>query len=222
MQVDLVIFDLDGVLVESEVILARTLSARLADIGIAITAEEIVRRFHYRPFPAIVETLAEEQGVSAPSAFIDALPAIYAEAIDHRLTAVAGAEEMLAALTLPKCVASGSRPDNLRRKLEIVGFLGHFGPHLYSAFEVARPKPAPDIFLHAAQRLATPPEHCLVVEDAVPGIAAARAAGMHALGFCGAGHCHDAWEETLRTAGADGILHDLTGLPAYIERLKGD
>lgn len=219
MTIDLLIFDLDGVLVESEVLVARTLSERLSGIGIAVDADTIIRRFHYVPYPTITERLAVEQGVTVPDGFLDTLPDVYAAALTRDLVATPGAREALSALPLRKCIASGSRPEGLRRKLELVGFLDFFEPHLFSAFDAGQPKPAPDVFHMAARALGVEPARCLVVEDAVVGIEAARAAGMHALGYCGGGHCHDGWADALQAAGAHDVLHDLRLLPAYLQGL---
>lgn len=218
MRVDLLIFDLDGVLVESEIVVASALSRMLAEIGIEISQQEIIRRFHYWPYQRITEHLAAEQGVSVPDGFMERLPEAHASALE-KLDAVSGAAAALEALGQPKCVASGSRPYGLKRKLELTGLLHHFGPRLYSAFELGRPKPAPDVFLLAARECGAEPANCLVIEDAVVGIKAARAAGMHALGFCGATHCHEGWAEGLTAAGAHAVIDDLGKLPAYIDRL---
>jgi len=220
MSIDLLIFDLDGVLVESEMLVARVLSERLAGIGIQADAGLIIRRFHYMPYPAITSRLAAEQGVTVPEGFVETLPDVYAAALTRELTATPGARETLGALRLPKCIASGSRPEGLRRKLELVGLLEFFDPHLFSAFDVPRPKPAPDVFDMAARSLGVAPARCLVVEDAVVGIEAALAAGMHAVGYCGGGHCHDGWDDRLRQAGAHQVLDDLRLLPAYLDGLN--
>lgn len=217
--VELLIFDLDGVLVESEIQVAAALCERLAAVDIVADVDLIIRRFHYMPHPLIAETLAAEQGRRVPSAFYHTVHEAYSAALGEHLCAVKGAHDALTRLALPKCIASGSRPEGLRRKLEIVGLLPFFEPHLFSAFEIGKPKPAPDIFLHAARRLGVSPDCCLVIEDAVVGIQAAKAAGMHALGFCGAAHCHEGWAEALTAAGADGILHELGELPAYVAEL---
>ncbi|HZU89792.1 MAG TPA: HAD-IA family hydrolase, partial [Stellaceae bacterium] len=121
-------------------------------------------------------------------------------------------------LTLPVCVASSSLPAQLRLGLEVAGLLEFFEPHLFSATMVAHGKPAPDLFLYAAARMGAAPRHCLVVEDSLAGVTAARAAGMTALGFCGGSHCRPGHGERLLAGGAAHVIRDMRDLPAAIER----
>ena len=215
-ETELVIFDLDGVLVDSEIVMARLLTERLRTAGIAIDTPTLIRRFHYTPIETIPKRLGREQGVTVADDLVADLWEVYYRVLETELNAIAGAEETVAALGLPKCIASGSRPENLRWKLQHVGLLDHFEPALFSAFDVPHGKPAPDVFLHAAARMKARPESCLVIEDAVVGVQAARAAGMPVLGFAGGGHWYPGMEESLAAAGADAVLSDLRDLAGMI------
>ena len=120
---------------------------------------------------------------------------------------------------MPACVASSSAPDQLRRKLDLAGLRARFGSGVFSASMVARGKPAPDLFLYAAAQMAAPPARCVVVEDSPAGIAAARAAGMAAIGFCGGGHCRPGHGARLAACGAAVVIADMRELAGAASRL---
>ncbi len=121
----------------------------------------------------------------------------------------------LAAIGLPKCVASSGTPEKIRHGLNCAGLYDRLAPHIFSASQVKRGKPAPDLFLFAAGQMATPAERCLVIEDSVPGITGARAAGMTVLGFHGGSHCRPGYGDTLRAAGAVMTFDDMRQLPGF-------
>src|SRR5207248_156325 len=125
-----------------------------------------------------------------------------------RLTEVSGAGAAVAGMPLLKAVASSSTKEGLERKLRQVGLWQYFEPHVYSADHVQNAKPAPDLFLHAAERLGVAPKQCLVLEDSVHGVTAARAAGMRVWGFLGGGHVHDRHGVRLTAAGAERLVQD--------------
>lgn len=127
-----------------------------------------------------------------------------------------GVEEALAALTCKVCVASSSSPERLRHSLSLVGLLRWFDPHIFSAAQVARGKPAPDLFLFAARQMGVEPHSCVVIEDSVPGVAGATAAGMRVIGFTGGSHCGPGHSVRLRSAGAFATLADLGELPGLL------
>ena len=120
---------------------------------------------------------------------------------------------------MPYCVASSSTPDQISRKLDLTGLLPRFGDNLFSATMVARGKPAPDLFLFAAREMGAAPERCLVVEDSPAGIAAALAAGMTAIGFCGGSHCGPDHGVRLEACGAAAVIADMRGLADAAARL---
>ncbi len=213
----LVIFDCDGVLVDSEPISLACLTAGLNRIGVAIDVETVRARFAGTSMPSIMQHIAADYGVAAPDGFVEAVKAETLRAFDAELRAMAGAAEVIAALDLPTCVASSSDPVRLRHSLGLTGLLPLFEDRVFSSVEVARGKPFPDLFLHAAARMDYPPETCLVVEDSVPGVTAARAAGMRVVGFTGGGHWgHDRLGADLTAAGAEQVVSDYPALARII------
>jgi HAD superfamily hydrolase (TIGR01509 family) len=184
-----VIFDCDGVLVDSELIAARAAAAFFCENGIAITAEEMVARFAGVGAPKVTEVLAAEAGIAATAALTEARGRRVMAALDAELAAMPGVEAALSAIALPKCVASSSHPDRLRRSLEITGLARFFDGAVFSANQVRRGKPAPDLFLFACARMGADPTRCIVVEDSPVGVAAGVAAGMTVIGFTGGSHC---------------------------------
>ena len=134
-----------------------------------------------------------------------------------------GVSEALAELSARVCVASSSAPERLRFTLKTAGYESHFGPNVFSATQVAHGKPSPDLFLFAARGMGVDPGDCLVIEDSVSGVAAARAAGMTVFGFVGGGHFASPDEAAeLTAAGADLIFDDMTLLPALVARAADD
>ena len=213
----LVIFDCDGVLVDSEPISLACLTGGLNRIGVAIDVETVRARFAGTSMPSIMAHIARDYGVTAPDGFVEAVKAETLRAFDAELKAMAGAAEMIAALDLPCCVASSSDPVRLRHSLGLTGLLPLFDGRIFSSVEVPRGKPFPDLFLHAAARMGTAPADCLVIEDSVPGVTAARAAGMRVIGFTGGGHWgHDPLGADLAAAGAAAIVADYRTLAGRI------
>ena len=169
------------------------------------------------------DTTAEveaELGRSLPADFIAQLKTRMDAAFAASLRAVPHLEAALDALDRPFCVASSGTPDKIATSLRLVG-LGHrFAARIFSATEVARGKPAPDLFLLAARRMAVEPERCLVIEDSVPGVLGARAAGMTVLGYCGGSHCRPDHAAALTAAGAAASFDDMRQLSDLIEQFE--
>jgi HAD superfamily hydrolase (TIGR01509 family) len=215
----LVIFDCDGVLVDSEQLANATLAELMTSLGYPISAEEAIRTFTGRSLADVV-TLAENL-LGRP------IPADIGERYGQRLLArfrselapVAGVHAAIAALPYRRCVASSSTRERLLLSLELTGLAPLFGEHVYSATQVSRGKPAPDLFLFAARSEGEPPSNCIVIEDSLLGVEAARAAGMAVIGFTGASHASDNLAESLVTAGASSIIRSMAELPAAVERL---
>ena len=149
---ELVIFDLDGVLVDSEPISARVTAAALTEAGIGISAAEVCDRFLGVSTAAMLRTLEAEHGTRLPESFQEILRASILKAFEHELEPVPGVAALLDALAVDRCVASSSHPARIRRSLELAGLLERFAPHLFSATMVSAGKPAPDLFLLAACR----------------------------------------------------------------------
>ncbi|MCX4524314.1 HAD family hydrolase [Streptomyces sp. NBC_01551] len=183
--VGLVIFDCDGVLVDSERIAARVHVALGAELGWPLTEEETVRRFVGRSNASIRELLAARVGAQTAREWDERFVTMHAEAVDAGLTPVDGLPEALDAITLPTCVASSGSHEKMRHTLGRTGLYERFAGRIHSATEVSRGKPAPDLFLYAAGRMGVDPSACVVVEDSRPGVEAARAAGMRSFGYAG-------------------------------------
>ena len=212
-----VIFDLDGTLVDSEVIAAPACVAALDSLGFSIDVATLARRFTGLTDAAIVRRLAAEQGVAVD--VDDAVAVIERHALARlaaELEPIKGARALVEAVTVPRAVASNSGPRRIRVCLERTGLARAFGPHRYSAAEVAQGKPAPDVFLHAARRLGVPPADCVVVEDSAHGVEAAVAAGMTAIGFAGSRPEPFTHGDALAAAGAVHVAPTLDEIRALL------
>jgi HAD superfamily hydrolase (TIGR01509 family) len=213
---DLVIFDCDGVLVDSEVISSRAHAQTLTQHGYPITEDQVLVRFlgvSDREAQLIVEA---ETGRKLPDDFDAQMKAAALAFYADELKPIAYIAEAVQAIALPRCVASSGTPEKIHHGLVYTGLYDLFAPHVFSATQVARGKPAPDLFLFAAERMKVPPARCLVIEDSVAGVTGAREAGMTVLGFHGGSHCGAGHAETLRTAGAIETFDDMRGLPDLI------
>ena len=199
---ELIIFDCDGVLVDSEPIINRAHAQVLTACGYSITEETLVERFCGMSDPEMLDIIERECGRALPASYAARVGEMIESGFRQSLAPIDGVAELLDALRLPVCVASSSSPEQIRRKLELTGLLAHFGENLFSATMVARGKPAPDLFLYAAEQLRAAPKHCLVIEDSPAGIDAAIAAGMSAIGFNGGSHCGPEYAGRLQTRGA--------------------
>ncbi|MCZ8435961.1 HAD family hydrolase [Achromobacter ruhlandii] len=215
----LVIFDCDGVLIDSEIIAARAQSRALAEHGIAITPQEAARRFAGIPDTDMWQTLQDENARALPADF----PRQYADRLQdtfrQELRALPGVRETLAALRqrgMAYCVASSSTPPKLEAALKLVGLWEEFAPNVFSTAQVAHGKPAPDVFLFAARQMRTAILECVVVEDSVPGVRAARAARMRAVGYIGASHNGPDQRKRLLDEGAFEVIDDLRRLSEII------
>jgi len=213
----LFVFDCDGVLVDSEVVVAPVVAGLFTAHGAALTGDEVLDRYTGLANPEMMRQVEREFGVTLPDGFLTELEAAELEALERDLRPVPGIAAVLDALGgLPRCVASSSVPERIRRSLEVTGLAGYFGDHVFSAAEVARPKPAPDLFLHAAATMGFGAGECLVVEDSVFGVAAGVAAGMRVIGFTGATHGDGAAEVMLLGAGAEAVAADAGELTTLV------
>lgn len=185
---DLVIFDCDGVLVDSEGLSAGVLIALLADHGVAVDFDHFCARFLGRSFPTVAAGIRADFDVALPPDFEATYRARLLEAFTRHLKASPGIEAVLAAMDVPFCLATSSSPPRCLHSLRMTGLLRHFEGRIFTASEVPRGKPHPDLFLHAAARMGAEPSCCLVIEDSLPGIAAARAAGMAVIRYTGGSH----------------------------------
>ena len=216
---DLVIFDCDGVLVDSEPIFNRAHAAILSECGYEITPERVGERFCGISDADMLAAIEREWGRLLPADYRERVAALTDASCATGLTAFPCIREALDRMPAPICVASSSTPDRIRKSLGIVGLLDRFEPNIFSAVMVARGKPAPDLFLHAARAMGADPVRVIVIEDSVPGVRAAVAAQMAAIGFCGGSHCPEGHDDTLRRNGALATLADFRGLSAIIAAL---
>ena len=183
MSCELVIFDCDGVLIDSEPIANRVLAEQLDAAGLRLSVDQVMSRFVGKTRAGCLELAAELLGRRLPETFGDAWDKALFAALAREVRAVEGVAELLRELDFPYCVASNSTPERMQVSLTAAGLLPFFEGRMYSAAAVARPKPAPDLFLHAARSMNAPPSGCVVIEDTPTGVQAARAAGMTVLGY---------------------------------------
>ena len=208
----LLIFDCDGTLIDSERLYNRAWATRLALLGIGWTPIDVARRLMGRPIPDCLALIGEALGRAVPDDF---LPGVFAETdrlfASEGLQKTDGIDAALAALPQPKCVASSGLFEDVRDNLAATGLLPHFGvERLFVAAMVEHGKPAPDLFLLAAGRMGATPAECVVIEDSVPGVLGARAAGMRVLAYVARHNDGDA----LIAAGGEPFRHmrELPGL----------
>ncbi|MGR6429910.1 HAD family hydrolase [Rhizobium sp. PAMB 3174] len=185
---ELIIFDCDGVLVDSEPISVDVLVDAIRKAGGTISNEEAFDLFLGRSLSSVVETLKTQFEIVAGPAFLDRMRVALYERFREELEPVDGIKAALAALGTRHCVASSSQPERIRLSLTVTGLIDFFEPNIFSASMVRNGKPAPDLFFYAAERMQADPKDCIVIEDSPAGIQAAKAAGMRVFAFIGATH----------------------------------
>jgi HAD superfamily hydrolase (TIGR01509 family) len=208
---DLVIFDCDGVLIDSEPIANVVFSRQLETVGIRMSPEEVMRTFVGKSRDTCIAMAGEMHGVRMPADFAARWDDALHEALAREVKPVEGVPELLASLRIPCCVASNGEPMHMELGLRAAGLMRFVEGRLFSAKQVAHPKPAPDVYLHAAKTMGATPDRCAVVEDTATGVTAGIAAGMTVFGFVG-GPQSDA--ATLKSLGAKpfGRMSELRGL----------
>jgi HAD superfamily hydrolase (TIGR01509 family) len=220
--VDLVIFDCDGVLVDSEVISCAAHAETLTRHGYPITSDQVLERFLGVSDREARETIETELGRPLADDFESQMNEAALRRYTEDLRAIPYIDEAIAAIDLPKCVASSGTPEKIRHGLGCAGLYDQLAPYIFSASQVKRGKPAPDLFLFAAGRMQAAPARCVVIEDSLAGIAAAVAAGMPVLGFHGGSHCRPGHGDRLRAAGAVAAFGDMRLLPGLIGRIEAN
>ena len=219
---DLIIFDCDGVLVDSEVISCRAHAETLTRHGYPITADEVLNRFLGVSDREARLMIENEISRKLPNDFESQVKQATLQFYADDLRAISYVSEAIAAIGLPKCVASSGTPEKIRHGLTCAGLYDQLAPHIFSASEVKRGKPAPDLFLFAAEQMQAAPAQCLVIEDSIPGVTGAVAAGMTVLGFHGGSHCPPGHADTLRAAGAIMTFEDMRQLPDLIAQVEAN
>jgi HAD superfamily hydrolase (TIGR01509 family) len=198
-----IIFDFDGVIADSEVLANTILAEVVTELGIPTTLDDAYRDYMGKQFQEVIAAIEQALGRSLPDEFADDYQRRTLSKFRTDLRPIKGVREFIAAFhALPRCIASSSSPDRLALCLEVLEMETLFQGRVFSASMVARGKPHPDIFLHAAAEIGVQPERCIVIEDSASGVVAARAAGAMVVGLLAAGHIRDGHGAVLANAGA--------------------
>jgi HAD superfamily hydrolase (TIGR01509 family) len=212
----LVIFDCDGVLVDSEIIASRIFADCLGEVGIVLTIEEAAAFGVGKSAVTLAAAVEKEFGRPLPAGFIEGMRARIITAFTRELKPINGVARLLTALDLPRCVASNSHIDRVRHALKTTGLLRYLDPNIYTAAMVERGKPAPDLFLFAAAQHGVAPAQCLVVEDSLSGVVAALAAEMTVVGFVGGSHCRAGHSGAMLEAGCTQVFDRMERLAEFL------
>ncbi|POO56438.1 MULTISPECIES: HAD family hydrolase [Agrobacterium] len=219
---DLIIFDCDGVLVDSEIIAAQVEARLLTDAGYPISTEEMGERFSGMTWKNILLEVEREASIPLSASLLEKSEKLLDARLERDVKVIEGVKTALSRLTLPRCICSNSSSARLEMMLTKVGLKPYFEGHIYSAKDLGadRVKPKPDIFLHGAKQFNVSPDRVVVIEDSVHGIKGARAAGMRVIGFTGASHTYPSHADRLTDAGAETVIARMQDLPATIEALS--
>ncbi|WP_296741285.1 HAD family hydrolase [Mesorhizobium sp.] len=221
-QPDLVIFDCDGVLVDSEIIAARVEAELLTSAGFEISAEELAETYAGLTFKDILMRVEEKSQIPFQASLIDRAEQLVDRKLRSDVRIIDGAREAVAAIAVPRAVCSNSSTERVEFMLEKVGLLPFFAGRIFSGLDIPskKTKPAPDVFLYAAEKLGANPRNTFVIEDSVHGIAGARAAGMRVIGFTGASHSYPGHADALTEAGAETVIRRWAELGGTIAALS--
>ncbi|MDO6962811.1 HAD family hydrolase [Rhizobium alvei] len=219
---DLILFDCDGVLVDSEIIAAEVESKLLREAGFEISAEDMCIRFAGMDWKNILLTVEQEAELPLSATLIDKSEKLLDRTLGQRVKMIDGVRYALSKITEQRCICSNSSSHRLDLMLTKVGLKPYFEGHIYSAKDLGpdRTKPKPDIYLHGAKAFGAEPSRCLVIEDSVHGVTAARAAGMRVIGFTGGSHTYPTHADRLTDAGAETVISRMVELPQMVEALK--
>jgi HAD superfamily hydrolase (TIGR01509 family) len=203
-----IIFDFDGVIADSEVLSNTTLAEIVTELGVPTTLDDAYRNYMGKRFHEVIAAIEQALGRSLPEGFADDYQKRTLSRFRTELRPIEGAREFIATLQgLPRCIASSSSPDRLALCLEVLEMEALFQGRVFSASTVARGKPHPDIFLHAAAEIGVRPERCIIIEDSASGVTAGRSAGATVIGLLAAGHIRDGHRAVLADAGAHYVVH---------------
>lgn len=221
--IDHLICDCDGVLVDSEVIADRVLFETLTRTFPGVDFRAAVKSAFGQQTSRFLDDVAARFGLTMPDDFIATIDHNIDAALATSVSPIGGVRDALRQVTLPAAVVSNSRLARVSASVRRAGLDTIFGPRVFSAEQVARPKPYPDVYLHAAATLGVEPARCLVVEDSISGLNAARAAGMKTIAFVGASHIPAGYADVLREMGISRIMERMEQLPALVEAgVRGD
>ncbi|NKQ12431.1 HAD family hydrolase [Pseudomonas sp. SST3] len=216
--IDLLISDCDGVIVDSEIISHRVLFEALSLYVPADRLSSALEGTFGLTVPSIIDLIEKRFDLTMPSTFDADLRRQSEKVVAEEVQAIPGVREALYAIDLPLAVASNSRLHNVESSLRRAGLTERVAGNIFCADMVPSPKPAPDVYLLAAERMGVAPGHCLVVEDSPTGVLAARTAGMQVIGFTGASHIPAGHDQALRELGVSAVIDDMRDLPAMVAR----
>jgi HAD superfamily hydrolase (TIGR01509 family) len=219
---DLVIFDCDGVLVDSEIVAARVEADLLTEAGYPISAAEIAETYAGLTFRDIMLRIEEKANIPFQVSLIGQAEALVSRKLASDVRAIEGAHEAAASVTGKKCICSNSTSERIDMMLTKTGLKRHFNGNVFSSLgkEVGKPKPAPDVFLHAAKVMGVDPQRAFVIEDSVHGIHGAKRAGMRVIGFTGASHTYPGHADALTDAGAETVIRRWADLKSTLAALS--
>lgn len=215
----LLIFDCDGVLVDSEILSNTADVELLAELGIHFELDDYMQHFVGKSMRDVIRGIESMTGQTLPADFAQLKAQKVHDSFASSLQPIPGIAEVLRGLSQPKCVASGSNPARLQHALSLTGLIDFFSPHIFSATMVERGKPAPDLFFYAAEKMGAEPNECVVLEDSLSGIQAAVAAGMYPVGFVGGSHCAPDLAQRLQDAGAKQVISSISDFAQIVEGL---
>jgi HAD superfamily hydrolase (TIGR01509 family) len=214
-----IVFDFDGVIADSEVLSNTVLAEVVTELGVPTTLEDAYRDYMGKRFLEVIAAIENSVGRTLPPSFGDQYQARTLQRFRQELAPIAGAREFITKFSeVPRCIASSSSPDRLALCLEVLDMSNLFEGRVFSASNVARGKPHPDIFLHAAAEIGVSASECIIIEDSATGVIAGRAAGATVIGLLAAGHVRDGHAARLREAGAHHVAADYR----EVERIVGD
>ena len=218
---DLIIFDCDGVLVDSEIIAADVESKLLTEAGYPISVEEMNERFAGLTWQDILFQIEREASIPISASLLDKSQKLLDIRLEQEVQAIPGVEFAVSRLSMQRCICSNSSSQRLDMMLGKVGLKKLFAPNIFSAKDLGpdRAKPKPDIFLHGASQMGVSPSKTVVVEDSTHGVRAARAAGMRVIGFTGGSHTYPSHADKLTDAGAETVISRMNDLPGVVAAL---
>lgn len=219
-KISAIIFDCDGVLVDSEFIASQVSLRMLEPYGVKMTLQDYTRLFAGKVEEDIIGIIKNEYNIVLPEDYVPKLKLAIEHALDHELEAIPGVRETLSKIQKKVGVASNSRLVRVIHSLKIAGLSDIFEKNLFAAEMVAQPKPYPDVYLLAAEKLHVNPNECLVVEDSETGVTAATAAGMHVVGFLGASHIYEGHEQKLINKGAFATVNNMQELDDLLQQIE--
>lgn len=224
---DLVIFDCDGVLVDSEIIAARIEAELLTSAGFPISTEEMSETYAGLTFRDILLKVEEKAAIPLSASLIGQAEALVDQKLASDVRAIEGVHQAVASVTGKKCICSNSRSERIDMMLRKTGLAPLFGGNVFSALATPsqKPKPAPDVFLHAAAAMQAAPSRTFVIEDSTHGIHGAKRAGMRVIGFTGGAHSYPGHADVLTDAGAETVIRrwsDLKGVIAALSEWSED